>query len=123
MNTKRQHPCTRFQNGEVKDFYTAMEVYAAQYREELLIARELYRDYAQGNTPEYLQKWRQELQEQGQAVEDVEVTSASAKIIYRQEVGEAIKREPNHIHIGTHAVQKQRQTERIIGAEEDPFPR
>lgn len=45
MSTKREHPCARFQRGEVHDFTTAMDVYLEQYYEEMKITREVVHDY------------------------------------------------------------------------------
>lgn len=86
--TRRQHPSVRFQNGEVKDFFTAMEVYAAQYREELRIGRELVRE----NPNPEPGKDARELEEQSEGVMHIELMISEAKLIYHQEVGEAIKR-------------------------------
>lgn len=88
----RQHPSVLFQNGEVKDFYSAMDTYIAQYREELLIGRELYRDYAKDHTPEYRQKWQKELQEQSEALSHIADMVEVARSIYRNIVEEACER-------------------------------
>ena len=80
--TKRQHPSVLFQNGEVKDFYTAMEVYIDQYQEELRIGREIYREYAHEHDPEYRAKWQVELQEQAQGVEHIGKMVFEARKIY-----------------------------------------
>lgn len=86
--TKRDHPCAKFQRGEVKDFYTAMEVYIAQYREELRISREIVREYPSSEPG----KDAKMLAEQSQGVEEIELIVAEAKLIYREYVEEAVKR-------------------------------
>lgn len=90
--TTRQHPSVLFQNGEVKDFQSAMDTYIAQYREELHIGREIYRDNSKDNTPDFNAKWRRELQEQSEAIAHIEEMVQVARTIYQDIVDEACKR-------------------------------
>ena len=80
----REHPSLRFQRGDVKDFYTAMETYIAQYQEELRITREIVREYPSDETG----KDYKIIQEQAQAVADIERVVSQAKAIYREMVEE-----------------------------------
>jgi len=90
--TKRQHPSVLLQDGTANNFYSAMDAYVAQFREELLINREIYRDYAHQNDAAYRAKWQKEIEEQSQAVEYIEKMVGQAKAMYKDVVEEAIRR-------------------------------
>lgn len=84
MDVKQQHPSVRFQNGEVTDFYTAMQVLVEQQQFERQQLIEIGREYG-GVT------W-QERERASKAVAEVEAATEMAKVIYREVVEEACKR-------------------------------
>lgn len=83
MATKQQHPSVRFQNGEITDFYTAMQVcidqQKAEYQDLLEIARR------SGNVT-----W-QEKEEARYSIEIVTLATETATEIYERVVNAALK--------------------------------
>lgn len=71
----------RFQDGEVTDFDTAMDLYLEQYRDELQYARKLQKEY--GHDPG--------LEEQARGVAHIEEMVDLARGIYQEIVDNAIK--------------------------------
>ena len=80
MNTEKL-ATVRFQDGDIKDFYTALETYSEQYHDELQNAIELQRKY--GADPR--------LDEQRRGVEHIDKMTELAKEIYDSTVLPAIK--------------------------------
>jgi hypothetical protein len=92
--TRRQHPSVRFQNNEVRDFNTAMEVYVAQYQEEMRITREIIREYPD-ERPGHDAKV---IEEQSKGLAHVESMVQKARAIYAETVAEAIKQAARKMH-------------------------
>jgi hypothetical protein len=84
MNTEK--PATvRFQDNEVHDFYTALEVYSEQYHDELQVTRDILKKYGAND------KDRQDLENQRKGVEHLDKMMEVAREIYDEAVKPAIK--------------------------------
>jgi hypothetical protein len=84
MTTQSQHPCTKFQNGEVTDFYTAMEVLVEQQQFERQQLIRIAHEYGGVSS--------QQREDAMNAVEVVKGQVEIAKTIYQEVVENALKR-------------------------------
>ena len=75
----------RFQDNEVHDFYTALEIYSEQYHDELQNTSNILRKYGAN------QKDREDLEKQRRAVAHIDEMMELAKQIYDETVLPAIK--------------------------------
>lgn len=81
--TKRQHASTKFQNGEVTDFYMAMTTMVEQQEDEYFALLEIARKHPGCIT-------EQEKQEARDAINQVKADREKALDIYQRIVGKAL---------------------------------